>query len=830
MTVSGASLRKLFQRRWVQILIVLTAFVGAVALLSPYALSVALEATLRDRGAKNVRIGDVALNIFTTRFAVRQLRVDPETGLPVDVGTIEGDISGKNLVRGRVLFDSLALRDVHIVLSRAADGKGWHIGGFDLAPGTAENETAGKPVLGVRELTIEDSTVRVEGAEGHLDLRIASGRVTNFVPWQDDAQVAVDAAGKIDSADFKIRGTLRPGGSRPGLDANIAFEGLRPGAFAMFVERQGLLPEGRIDLAGDVKARFDDGALAEAAYDGRLAGERIRLPADAGALPKGRFAFAGEVTARVDGKGNVRATYDGRVGGDQVVLPAELASREIEADTLSWQGKLSAEAAASGGISWQAGGRGTISRLAMPLQGDKTLRIGSADLDGIEVTGPLNIAIGSLRLADVVVRAPDEEKSPPFAAARLGATGLSISSGPVLHIEKIAGEGAKFSFSRDAGGVSGIHDAFRGAPPQPDAPAAGKKDEKGENAGEKPLGIRIDTVELAKEGIVRFRDSTVSPDVTVEWRFEQAKIADIDSTRPDAPMRIDVAGPTGDYGAITVTGQMKPFADPVTADAKAAFERVDLPPLSPYLSKYAGYAFRSGEGNMTVDAKVGAKGLDALAKITLRAMQVEPSRPEAAQEAEKALSMPLSAALSLLRDSNDDIRLEIPIDGNLASPEFDLGRVVAQATTGAIRKAGMTFLKYTLQPFGAALLVGDLARQFAGSIRLQPAVFEPGREALDQRHRDYISHLAKTLRERPNLRLTLCGRATPRDRSALAAARGLPLGNITDERLLELATARAESVKSALVGERSIAPERLISCGPKIDEAAEAEPRVEFVL
>ena len=215
------------------------------------------------------------------------------------------------------------------------------------------------------------------------------------------------------------------------------------------------------------------------------------------------------------------------------------------------------------------------------------------------------------------------------------------------------------------------------------------------------------------------------------------------------------------------------------------------------------------------------------------------------------MTVPLEQGLSMLRDSNDNIKLSIPISGTLDDPEFNFNDAIAQAIGKAMTMASLSYLKYTLQPFGTVLLVAELASEAgkAAVARLETVQFAPGSDELSDSARAYVDKLKTLLDERPQLSLTLCGVATGTDRQVLAgvgskdkeatATAGKPATGVadkqpqtvvSDEALLDLARRRSAVVKGRFIAEHKIDASRLFNCHPQIDATADAAPGVTVSL
>ena len=212
-----------------------------------------------------------------------------------------------------------------------------------------------------------------------------------------------------------------------------------------------------------------------------------------------------------------------------------------------------------------------------------------------------------------------------------------------------------------------------------------------------------------------------------------------------------------------------------------------------------------------------------------------------------SLGMPLETAISMVSDNKGNINLTIPITGDIEDPQFNIQDAINKAIAKGVQKGAMTYLKYALQPFGAALIAADMAKGLAGGVRLDPIILQAGVRDIGKEHDEYLKKIAGMLKERKQLHIRICGFAVESDRNklleiAVAKAKAdkkksaskqekpITLDTITDEMLLELAKARSESAKGRLVNGYQIAPEKLFVCHPQIDKSNEGKPRIEILI
>jgi hypothetical protein len=198
------------------------------------------------------------------------------------------------------------------------------------------------------------------------------------------------------------------------------------------------------------------------------------------------------------------------------------------------------------------------------------------------------------------------------------------------------------------------------------------------------------------------------------------------------------------------------------------------------------------------------------------------SRPEE-QKGKILLNMTLDSALRLLRDKQNNVKLNIPISGNTNDPQFSVADAVNKVLAKTLQKSALSYLKYMLGPYGIGISVAEFAYGQATKIRLNPILFAPGSDELDEAAIGYLQRVAAIMQEYPEVRVSVCGVATESDRKAMDK-------NTSTDALLELAQNRMHIIEDHLIKLNEIEAKRIIACEPKIDSSAAAKPRANLEI
>jgi hypothetical protein len=343
-------------------------------------------------------------------------------------------------------------------------------------------------------------------------------------------------------------------------------------------------------------------------------------------------------------------------------------------------------------------------------------------------------------------------------------------------------------------------------------------------------------IEVGGKSRLTFEDRSVTPIFRHSFDPFSIKIEKLDGTRPKQQSPIVIKARQGKYASLELRGNIRPFADEVGVTLAGTLKSLELPPLSPYSRKYIGYRLESGQLNADLDWRLEKGQLKASSELLLAKLSVEPvSGEEETGEMTRRLGMPLQSALSMLRDSDDNIKLDLTVSGSPADPSFHVGDVVMTVLVKAIKKGvisyyapmGLSMLTGAAVPLGATYVAGKLF-DLVTALRFEPLLFNAGEAVIAADATGRLGKMAELLKDRPGVRLVLCGKAAPPD--FLPQDREKPsLSEEERARLLDLARKRAGAVKDYLI-EQGIAADRLFICDPSIEKEKEALPRVEIAI
>ncbi|WP_035877724.1 DUF748 domain-containing protein [Cupriavidus sp. amp6] len=443
----------------------------------------------------------------------------------------------------------------------------------------------------------------------------------------------------------------------------------------------------------------------------------------------------------------------GVIGIDGTILPAMPASRlqldlrqvevgplqpyladrfnaALRRGTLTVKGKLDVDAPTGKPIAAHFAGNvlaGNV-RTVDRVSGDDFLRWRSLAVSGIdfamdESKGPMRVSLGNIALSDF------------YARVILNANGR-------LNLQDVMAGGAAKGEAAPSTSLTQANPASAPATPPVRAGDTRTAQVEQKPGGPKPQ-IRIGGVSVS-QGNVNFSDFFVKPNYTANLTGMKGSVSKVSSADP-APADLVLDGRIDDDAPVTISGKINPLGEQLFLDIAAKASGVELTRLTPYAAKYAGYPITKGKLTVDVAYKIENGKLDARNHLFLDQLTFGER-----VDSPDATKLPVLLAVSLLKDRNGVIDVNLPVSGSLSDPEFSIGGVIVRVIVNLLTKALTSPFSLIASAFGGG-----------GGEELGYVEFAPGTSTLTPAAKDKIGKLGQALNDRPSLRLEISGRIDP---------------------------------------------------------------------
>ena len=455
------------------------------------------------------------------------------------------------------------------------------------------------------------------------------------------------------------------------------------------------------------------------------------------------------------------------------------------------------------------------------------LDINDIDLKNIIIQTPHDIAIKSIAVNKLVAleriavtkEQPQTIESQLLAFDKLSIAPLSFLKLSDLKVGDIQLEGSQVYFEIDKDKTTEIHKRLAKF-------ADGKKPEvkdKAENTATKPFNFSFDSLEFKTDKHLVYRDNSLKEPFATDVHEIEFKLGKLDSRSADTKTQASLSLKIDKHASLEVNAEITPLAERPSMEGTGKITGLDLRMLDTYSRQHIGHNIKSGQLDAEIKMQIIKGKIDSKMALTLRHLNLEAISKKDAEELNSEFGYPVNSALSLLRDRDNTIRLEIPVNGDTNNPEFDPNDAFKKASSKAITSAVISYYS----PFGL-VLAAEALFNLATAINFEPVIFEPKIATLTASHTAQLNKLASLMTERPNIHLTLCGYSNKADLDSLypGASNNIRYDDeiTSDEELInkqqledmkKIATSRSAALKDFLVKEKSVNASRLVECRPE---------------
>ena len=347
---------------------------------------------------------------------------------------------------------------------------------------------------------------------------------------------------------------------------------------------------------------------------------------------------------------------------------------------------------------------------------------------------PLKVEIGEIAMTDFFSRLILS------ADGRLNLQDVMVQNGESVSVTTARPAPEKsLSSVKPANSASSANPTTPTTPTNPTIPVTPVSSAEGGGEGN-PTPISIGKITLTG-GNITYSDLFIKPNFTANLTDMAGVIGGVSSMN-DTRATVDLRGSVDRIAPVEIKGSVNPLAKVIFIDLKGGVKGYELTNASAYAIKYAGYGIQKGKLSMDVSYLIENNQLKASNQLFLDQLTLGE-----AVESPTATKLPVRFALSLLKDRNGQIKLNLPIEGSLDDPQFSIGGIIFQVIGNILQKV-------VTSPFSA------LASLFGDGPTLSRIEYPAGRVVLDDQAKVAIKNLAQALADRPSITLEIAGWAS----------------------------------------------------------------------
>jgi hypothetical protein len=341
-----------------------------------------------------------------------------------------------------------------------------------------------------------------------------------------------------------------------------------------------------------------------------------------------------------------------------------------------------------------------------------------------------------------------------------------------------------------------------------------------------PFKVKLNSFSLVDTAKIFFIDQSVDPVYQQDIAINKLTAGPFDNTNPDQESVISIAGNSDRYATFSFVTKAKPFLEKPTYKIDGDFKEFSLPGLSSYIKQFIPYEIESGQLDLGIDVQLTGTAVNGEVQVMLRGIELTSADDFEVSSLNDQISVPFNMALGMLKDSDGNVELSLPITGDTRSPSFGLSGFVALLVKKATILGARDYLVTTFVPYAQVVNIVVLAGGYALKVRVNDLPYDPQQTAFQPEQQEFLKQFSALLKDSDSTQVKLCAIATAKD---IGKAPGSDLTSPEDrKRLKEISTQRVSIFKAYMIEEENVPSSRLLLCTPQIDSSMGAVPRLSF--
>lgn len=783
----------------------------------PYAIQLGGVYYLEKNYKVSASIENVRTNYFTGVFGLEGVHIYGEQGRDLHLAQLLVDLDLGLLLAKKINIESIIFSGLKTQIIEKPDA--WNIGGLIISIPVekaekiepAKEEQQSDWQFGLQNIEVKNINIAVDTKQFRSQINLKKFETDQLRTWEPDKKTLFKLLLLVNEAPIDIQGDIRP--LQPSLDlsANIDIKNLQISPLISAMENA--LPVSDVDAAitSHMTMSFSQREKQKnIGLNGELFIDNLQFVDNNNqiSLDEERIHWKGELNIQLDEE---KAEPDVNSNSSLQLLSLAVRNSETQALLVGFDSFNVNQVRVNGLREINVSDIALKQLIALVNEGKNTdalLKLNALAINNTKYSGN-SVDIGDISLAKLNAKAVIDAEGELIALKMLPQSEKQVSS------KNAAEDNIEMTKNQKAADNDNSSDiAFR----------------------VKKLGIR--------DSDIVFIDNSVTPIFEANINKIKLQLVNIDTGNKNSKMSINFDAGINEYGQINVKGDLQPFSELLSADLFVEINDLALVPFSSYSGKYADLFIKRGTADTKIAVNIVDDKLDVKNKIMLNKLKLEPGESEVSKSWMADMPMPLDLTLDVLRDKNDVITLDIPIEGKVSDPDFHLKDIYNTAMKKAMKVAATYYLAQAVQPLGLIMIAGKMAGE-AAKPGFEPLVYDNGISQLSSKNKKLLEKVARLLADRPNLSLTICATSVENDWPGIVEnltpeEKKIILGEskkddpkkqaLKKQKLLKLAKKRSQIVKRFIIEKAGIKPGRLQECNSKIAKEADAKPTVELSL
>lgn len=344
--------------------------------------------------------------------------------------------------------------------------------------------------------------------------------------------------------------------------------------------------------------------------------------------------------------------------------------------------------------------------------------------------------------------------------------------------------------------------------------------------GDKDPHIQLGQFELKQPTTFSIADNNIKPAFNKHFQIKEFTTGPYDNQKTKQNSAFKLVGNDTEYTKFNFDGWSQPFAKKLSLMLKSEIKELSLPMISPYVANNLGLELKTGQIDTVTKVNITDNQIKGDSHLFIRGLKLDKASDFDKHSLADGKALSLNTALSILQDDQGNISLQIPLSGDVDSPDFGTKSFTDIIIKKAVMVAAKDYLITAFVPYANVVKVVSIAGSYALKVNIEPLVFSPAQVEFNKQQSEYLDQLALLINDSKDKQIKACAFADNKD----IKASQLNLNDSQIQQLAALSETRVKAVKRYLVNQGKVASNRILLCTHSINADEDSQPQITFSL